>query len=58
MKNNKIEIKIGNTKGISRKLDNLGRIVLPMEFRKEIGLKPKDPVEIYLLENGFYITKK
>lgn len=58
MKNNKIEINIGNTKGISRKLDNLGRIVLPMEFRKEIGLKPKDPVEIYLLENGFYITKK
>ena len=58
MKNNKIEINIGNSKGISRKLDNLGRIVLPMEFRKEIGLKPKDPVEIYLLENGFYITKK
>lgn len=54
----KIEINTGNTMGLTRKIDDLGRIVLPMEFRKELGLKPKDPVNIYLLENGFYVEKK
>lgn len=53
----KIEVDTGNTEGIKRKLDNLGRIVLPIEFRKELGLEPKDPVKIYLLKNGFYVEK-
>ena len=55
---NLIKIDIGNTKGLTRKLDELGRIVLPMEFRKELNLKSKSPVEIYLLKDGFYIKKK
>ena len=54
----KIEVDTGNTLGISRKLDTLGRIVLPMEFRKELNLNPKDSVNIYLLKNGFYVEKK
>lgn len=53
-----VEINKGNTRGIVRSIDELGRVVLPMEFRKELGLKPKDPVRIYLLENGFYIEKR
>lgn len=53
-----IQIDTGNTLGITRKVDGLGRIVLPMEFRKELNLKPKDSVNIYLLENGFYVEKK
>ena len=53
-----IEIDTGNTKGITRKIDVLGRVVLPIEFRKELNLKEKDPVEIFLLEDGFYIRKK
>lgn len=53
-----IEIDTGNTKGITRKVDSLGRIVLPMEFRKELNLNFKDSVEIYMLEDGFYIKKK
>lgn len=53
-----IVINTGNTKGVTRKLDELGRIVIPKEFRNEINLKIKDSVEIYLLENGIYIQKK
>ena len=57
-KNKTIEIDTGNTRGIIRKLDNLGRIVFPKEFRDELNLKYNDEMEIYLLENGFYIAKK
>lgn len=58
MKDFDIVINTGNTKGLTRKLDELGRVVLPMEFRKELNLNPKAPVEIYLLPNGFYVAKK
>lgn len=54
----KIEIDIGNTRGITRKIDDLGRVVLPAEFRNELRLKPKDAVSIFLLDNGFYVKKK
>lgn len=54
----KIEINTGNTLGLTRKIDELGRVVLPMEFRKQLDLKPKDEVSIYLVENGFYVEKK
>lgn len=53
-----IQIDTGNTRGLERKIDELGRIVLPIEFRKTLGLNLKDPVEIFLLENGFYVKKK
>jgi len=32
--------------GIVRNLDRLGRIVIPIELRKVLGLNIKDPVEI------------
>ncbi len=34
--------------GIVRKVDELGRIVLPIELRQGLDIQPKDPVEIYL----------
>ncbi|MGD7021795.1 AbrB/MazE/SpoVT family DNA-binding domain-containing protein [Rossellomorea vietnamensis] len=34
--------------GIVRKVDELGRIVIPMELRKTLGLKIKDPLEIFI----------
>ena len=34
--------------GIVRKVDELGRIVLPIELRRTIGLNIKDPLEIYV----------
>lgn len=34
--------------GIVRRIDELGRIVLPVEIRRVLDLEPKDSVEIYL----------
>ncbi|HBU13252.1 MAG TPA: AbrB family transcriptional regulator [Clostridiales bacterium] len=42
--------------GIVRPLDTLGRVVLPIELRRVLGLGPKDPVEIYV--DGDYILLK
>ncbi|MBE6542503.1 MAG: AbrB/MazE/SpoVT family DNA-binding domain-containing protein [Ruminococcaceae bacterium] len=43
--------------GTVRKIDELGRIVLPIETRKRLGLEPKDPVEIFV-EKDRVILKK
>ncbi len=43
--------------GIVRKVDELGRIVLPIETRKRLGLEAKDPVEIFV-EKDRVILKK
>lgn len=43
--------------GIIRKVDELGRIVLPIETRKLMDLEPKDGVEIFV-ENDKIILKK
>ena len=33
--------------GIVRKVDELGRIVLPIEIRNTLGIAPRDAVEIF-----------
>lgn len=43
--------------GISRKVDELGRIVIPMELRTKLGIEEKDPLEIYL-DGSSIILKK
>ncbi len=43
--------------GIVRKIDELGRIVLPKEIRKTFDLKEKDPVEIYTEEDKIVLIK-
>ena len=43
--------------GIVRKIDELGRIVLPIETRKILGINTKDPVEIYM-DNDSIILRK
>lgn len=43
--------------GIVRKIDELGRIVLPMELRKVLNLNVKDSIEIYV-EGDNIILKK
>ena len=55
-----IDIQLGDTRGISRRLDELGRITLPIEFRKELELNEneKNWVEIFLVNDGIYIKKK
>ena len=34
--------------GIVRKVDELGRIVLPVEFRRTLDIEEKDQIEFYL----------
>lgn len=55
-----ISVQLGQTKGIARKLDQLGRITLPIEFRKELNMfsDEQEWTEIFLLEDGIFIKKK
>jgi len=39
--------------GIVRKVDDLGRIVLPKELRKVLDIEERDPLEIFV--DGSYI---
>ena len=43
--------------GIVRKVDELGRIVLPMELRKMLDLNVKDPVEIFVDDERIILQK-
>jgi len=43
--------------GISRKVDELGRIVIPMELRTKLGIGEKDSLDIYV-EGSSIILKK
>ncbi len=43
--------------GIVRKIDELGRIVLPIELRKNMDLSPKDAVEIFVEEDKIILKK-
>lgn len=43
--------------GIVRKLDELGRVVIPIEIRNKFNIAEKDPIEIYV-ENSSIILKK
>ena len=43
--------------GIVRKVDELGRIVLPIELRRNLGIDEKDALEIYV-EGSSVILKK
>lgn len=43
--------------GIVRKLDNLGRIVLPIELRKTLKLADNDAVEIFTEGDNIILRK-
>jgi len=40
-----------------RKIDELGRVVIPIEIRKILEIKEKDSLGISLNENGIFIKK-
>jgi AbrB family transcriptional regulator, transcriptional pleiotropic regulator of transition state genes len=42
--------------GIVRKVDELGRVVIPVELRKVLNIKEKDPIEIFV--DGYQIILK
>ena len=43
--------------GIVRKVDELGRIVLPIELRHTLDIEPKDALEIYVDGNTIMLKK-
>lgn len=43
--------------GIVRRVDQLGRLVIPMELRKVLDIKESDPLEIYT-EGETIVLKK
>ena len=43
--------------GIVRKVDELGRIVLPIELRRTLGISEKDALEIYVDGNQVILKK-
>ena len=43
--------------GIVRKVDELGRIVLPIELRRTLGIAEKGPLEIYVEEERIILRK-
>ena len=43
--------------GIVRKVDELGRIVLPIELRRTLGIAEKDPLEIYVSGDTIVLKK-
>ena len=43
--------------GIVRKIDDLGRIVLPIELRRTLGISDRDSLEIYVDDNNIVLKK-
>ena len=43
---------------ICRKIDELGRIVLPIDLRKQYGFKPGDEIWFTAYDNGILIHNK
>ena len=44
--------------GIVRRIDELGRIVIPKEIRRTMRIRESDPLEIFTDQNGGIILKK
>ncbi|MCT4607009.1 MAG: AbrB/MazE/SpoVT family DNA-binding domain-containing protein [Marinisporobacter sp.] len=43
--------------GIVRKVDELGRVVLPIELRRTLNIKEKDALEIYVDKDQIILKK-
>lgn len=43
--------------GITRRVDSLGRVVVPKEYRKKIKINEGDLLELFLEDNGILIKK-
>lgn len=51
-------IDIGNIIGTFRRLDDVNRIVIPKEYFEYLKYNKNDKLEIFLLQDGLYITKR
>lgn len=52
-----MEVCILNSNSIIRKVDDLGRIVIPKELRKKLNIKINDNIEMYIDNNNIIIRK-
>lgn len=43
--------------GIVRKVDELGRIVLPIELRRSLNIQVKDPIEVFVDDERIVMQK-
>jgi AbrB family transcriptional regulator, transcriptional pleiotropic regulator of transition state genes len=43
--------------GVARKVDQLGRVVLPAEVRRRFGIRPGDMIEIGIDSDAILLTK-
>ena len=43
--------------GVARKVDQLGRVVLPAEVRRRFGIRPGDMIEIAVDSEAILLTK-
>lgn len=43
--------------GIIRRIDDLGRVVIPKEIRRNLGIYEGEPLEIYLVDGGVVFRK-
>ena len=43
--------------GIIRKVDELGRVVLPIGLRSKLGISEKHPLEIWVERQGYNLEK-
>ena len=44
--------------GIIRRIDDLGRVVIPKEIRRNLRIKEGDPLELYTTKDGELVLKK
>lgn len=43
--------------GIVRRVDELGRVVIPIELRNKFNIQVKDPIEIFVEGNSIVLKK-
>ncbi len=45
------------TSGVVKKVDRLGRVVLPIELRRSLGIEEGDAMELYLADGAIALRK-
>lgn len=48
VKENMEEVNVMKATGLVRRIDDLGRIVIPKEIRRQLGIKESEPMELYI----------
>ena len=44
--------------GIVRKIDNVGRITIPVEMMKSLGINNSDSIEFLIFTNGYLLLRR